>query len=132
MMRSRFLGELRAAGYPTDPFVPPHVVSRVQSFCPGTPATAVDFYLLGAHEQFGIPTNNIGNHLAPSFMAFPLFSPVVSVNLTFAELMNQCGGIGSDREAIRVFGGMDPSYSYWSTQDKIFGYYKRFAASHCW
>ena len=89
-MRQLFLDKAGAAGFPTSPsLVTPALAARFHQVCPNSTPTAVDYYLLGAHEVFGIPKNTAGNDLA-AVGAFPLFTASVSVGLTFHELAGSC------------------------------------------
>jgi hypothetical protein len=130
-MRQRFLDKAAAAGFSTDPgLVTPALATRFSSVCPTKTPTAVDYYLLGAHDVFSIPRNTSGNDLTAS-ATFPLFTPRVSVALTFAELAPSCATIGDDREAITVFGGGDASYGTTAKQDEIMSYYGNYKAANC-
>jgi hypothetical protein len=130
-MRQRFLDQAAAAGFATDPsIVTPELAARFATVCPTRTPTAVDYYLLGAHDVFGIPRNGAGNDLEAA-TAFPLFTPRVSVALTFAELAGACATITSDRDAIRIFGGSDTSYAQTAKQDEIMSYYGAFKAANC-
>jgi hypothetical protein len=130
-MRQRFLDKAAAAGFSTDPgLVTPALAARFASVCPTKTPTAVDYYLLGAHEVFSIPKNTSGNDLAAAGV-FPLFTPRVSVALTFAELAPSCASIGDDREAITIFGGGDASYGNAAKQDEIMSYYGDYKAANC-
>lgn len=130
-MRQRFLDEAAAAGFSTDAgLVTPSLAERFASVCPTKTPTAVDYYLLGAHDVFDIPRNTSGNDLAAA-ATFPLFTPQVSVALTFAELAPSCASIGDDREAITVFGGGDASYGTTAKQDEIMSYYGNYATANC-
>lgn len=131
MMRDRFLEFAGAAGFSTDPgLATASVASRVHQFCPGAAVNAVDYYLLGAHDVFGIPRNDAGNDLA-HYGDFPLFSPGVSISLTFHMLEGQCGSIWSDNDAITIYGGGDWSYSDPGKQWEILRAYQDFAAANC-
>jgi len=120
-----------AAGFGTDPgLVTPEIAARFQEVCPGGTPSAVDYYLLGAHDIFGIPKDAKGNHL-PAYGKFPLFSPGVSIRVTFAELSSSCATIDSDNEAIAIYGGGDPSYGDPAKQATILSLYKNFEAASC-
>jgi len=130
MMRAQFLAKAAAAGFSVSPTIPAAMAARFATVCPGQTPNAVDYYLLGAHDVFSIPRNTSGNDLA-GFGTFPLFSPGVSIPLTFRELSGSCAAIGSDRDAIRIFGGGDASYAQTAKQDQITSYYRNFAAANC-
>lgn len=129
-MRAKFLARAAAAGFAVDPVIPAALAARFATVCPGKTPNAVDYYLLGAHEPFGIPRNTTGNDLA-GYGMFPLFTPAVSIPLTFGELSGSCAQITSDRDAIRIFGGGDASYAQAAKQDQITSYYRTFAAANC-
>jgi len=130
-MRQSFLAEAAAAGFSTSSsLVTSQIAARFQQVCPGSTPSAVDYYLLGAHDSFGIPKDTAGNHLA-AYGKFPLFTPAVSVGLAFAALKTSCASIVSDRKAIAVYGGGDSSYGGTAKQDQILAYYQSFKASSC-
>jgi hypothetical protein len=130
-MRQLFLDKAAAAGFSTDPaLVTTHLADRFHTVCPTKTPTAVDYYLLGAHEVFGIPKNMSGNDLA-AYGKFPLFTPAVSISVSFHELAVSCASIHSDRDAITVFGGGDASYGTTAKQDQILAYYGDFKAANC-
>jgi hypothetical protein len=130
-MRQRFLDKAAAAGFSTDAsLVTSALATRFATVCPTKTPTAVDYYLLGAHDVFDIPRNTSGNDLAAA-ATFPLFTPRVSVALTFAELAPSCASIGDDREAITIFGGGDASYATTAKQNEIMSYYGNYAAANC-
>jgi len=130
MMRQLFLDQAAAAGFSTNPTIPADLAARFATVCPGQTPNAVDYYLLGAHDLFGIPKNSSGNDLA-GVGTFPLFTPQVSIALTFHELTGACASIASDRDAITIFGGGDTSYGQASKQDTIMSYYQDYAAANC-
>ncbi len=129
MMRAKFLEKAATAGF-TAPSIPPTLAQRFATVCPTKTPTAVDYYLLGAHDPFGIPKNTTGNHLAGNGV-YPLFTPRMSIALTFAELSGSCAAIDDDRDAIRLFGGGDASYGQTAKQDQIMSFYRNFAAASC-
>ncbi|MDB4963570.1 MAG: hypothetical protein JWP01_3569 [Myxococcales bacterium] len=130
-MRQRFLASAMEAGFPVDAsLVTPALATRFATVCPTKTPTAVDYYLLGAHDVFSIPRNTSGNHLA-AHATFPLFAPKASVALTFGELAGACASITNDRDAIRRFGGGDASYGQTAKQDEIMSYYKAYKAANC-
>ena len=130
MMRAQFLAKAAAAGFDTNVAIPSAIAARFATVCPGQTPTAVDYYLLGAHDPFGVPRNTTGNDLA-GYGSFPLFSPSVSIPLTFRELSGSCASITNDRDAIRIFGGGDTSYAQTAKQDQITSFYRNFAAANC-
>jgi hypothetical protein len=130
MMRAQFLEKAAAAGFSVDPAIPPALAQRFATVCPTKTPNAVDYYLLGAHDPFGIPKNTAGNHLV-GYGVFPLFTPRMSIALTFRELTGACASIASDRDAIRIFGGADASYGQAAKQDQIMSFYQDFAAENC-
>lgn len=130
-MRQLFLSRAQAAGFSIDPaLVTPALAARFHTVCPAGTPTAVDYYLLGAHDLFGVPKNASGNDLAASGR-FPLFTPRVSIALSFHELASSCASLQSDRDAIRVFGGADPSYATTVKQDQVLSYFNDYRAAHC-
>ncbi len=130
MMRTRFLEKAAAGGFSINPTIPAAMAQRFATVCPTKTPTAVDYYLLGAHDPFGIPKNTAGNHLV-GYGTFPLFSPKVSIPLTFAELAGGCASIADDRDAIRIFGGGDATYAQTAKQDQITSFYRTYAAANC-
>lgn len=130
-MRQAFIDEAAAAGYDTSASLMTGVLeSRFQQVCPGSESSAVDFFLLGAHDVFGIPRDGSGNHL-DGYGSFPLFEPRVSIRLSFRELLGSCGSIVNDRDAIEIFGGNDSSYGDPAKQDDILALYESWAAANC-
>ncbi len=130
-MRQLFLDKAGAAGFPTSPsLVTPALAARFHQVCPSSTPTAVDYYLLGAHDVFGVPKNTAGNDLG-AVGSFPLFTASVSVGLTFHELAASCATLRTDRNAITAFGGSDPSYASTTRQDQILAPYAQYAAAHC-
>ena len=130
-MRQAFLDEAASAGFDVDAsLMTASLESRFQQVCPGSESSVVDYYLLGAHDVFGIPRDGTGNYLE-GFGAFPLFSPGVSIRLSFRELLNGCASIGDDGDAIAVFGGGDTSYTNPSKQAEILSYFNDWAAANC-
>jgi hypothetical protein len=130
-MRQQFLDAADAAGYPVgDQLVTSHVSQRVAEFCPNATPSAVDYYILGAHDPFGIPKNDRGNALG-SVGDFPFLDPAVSIELTFSILSSGCADISDDRDAIARWGGGDSRYSEASFQDGILAHYDNFAAANC-
>jgi hypothetical protein len=130
MMRQVFVDKAAAAGFSVSPVIPAEMVSRFDTVCPGRTPTAVDYYLLGAHDVFGIPRNTTGNDLV-GYGSFPLFTPRMSIALTFHELSGACASIANDRDAIRIFGGGDASYGQAAKQDAITSFYRNYAAANC-
>lgn len=131
MMRAALLERAAAAGFPVDPgLVTPEIAARFGEVCPDASPSAVDHYLLGAHDTFGVPRDDAGNHLA-AVGAFPLLSAEVSVGLTFRVLHGACASIADDRDAIATWGGGDARYSDPARQDQILSYYRQFASAHC-
>jgi len=130
MMRQQFLDKAAAAGFDIAPTIPPAMAARFATVCPTQTPNAVDYYLLGAHDLFGVPRNTTGNDLA-GYGSFPLFTPRMSIALTFRELAGACTSIASDRDAIRIFGGGDASYAQTAKQDQIMSYYQNYAAANC-
>jgi hypothetical protein len=130
-MRQLFLTRAQAAGFSIDPnLVTPALATRFHSVCPNAAPTAVDYYLLGAHEVFGIPKNASGNDIAAAGQ-FPLFTPRLSIALAFHELAVSCSSIQSDRDAIRIFGGADASYATTVKQDQVLSYFNNYRTAHC-
>lgn len=130
-MRQLFLQRAQAAGFSVDPnLVTPALLARFHTVCPNGTPTAVDYYLLGAHDVFDIPKNSAGNDLA-GYGRFPLFTPSVSIGLTFHELTVSCASLHSDRDAIRIFGGADTSYATTAKQDQILAAWASYRSASC-
>jgi hypothetical protein len=130
-MRALFLKLAADHGYDTSAsLLTPALTDRFHQVCPGATPTAVDYYLLAAHDVFGIPRNASGNDLA-AVGTYPFVDPAISVALTFHALTASCAAIHSDRDAITVFGGGDSSYADPAKQDQILSYYQDFAAASC-
>jgi hypothetical protein len=130
-MRASFIEACLAAGFAAgDDLVTPDTAARFHEVCPDDTPSAVDYYLLGAHDVFHIPRDDAGNFLE-AFGVFPLFTPRVSIALTLGELASSCGSIDDDRDAIRIFGGGDSSYADPAKQNLILSYYENFAAENC-
>lgn len=130
-MRQLFLQRAQAAGFSVDPgLVTPALLARFRTVCATATPTAVDYYLLGAHDVFGIPKNDAGNDLA-AYGQFPLFTPSVSIGLTFHELTVSCANIHSDRDAIRIFGGADTSYATTAKQDQVLAAWETYRTANC-
>ena len=104
--------------------------AQFSEVCPAGTPEVIDLYLLGAHDLFNVPRDDTGNFLDGQH-GFPLFSPRVSIDLTFQALTSQCKKIDSDRKAIAVWGGDDASYANPAFQDKILALYTSFAAKNC-
>jgi len=130
-MRQRFLQQASAAGFSTaSSLMTSALTARFKTVCPNATPSAVDYYILGAHEVFAIPKDASGNHLQ-GYGKHPLFTPAVSVGLSLSELAASCASIGDDRKAITVFGGGDASYGTSSKQDAILSLYQSFETSSC-
>jgi len=130
-MRQHFLNALSQAGFSTDEsLVTADIQSRMEEFCPDTTASVVDYYILGAHDVFGIPQDGVGNYLE-GYGRHPLMTPAASVKLAFAELIVSCKNISDDRDAIEVFGGSDDSYASSSRKNTILSRYNNFASKNC-
>lgn len=130
-MRSLLLERMNAAGFATDAgLLTQPLVDRFHTVCPTATPNAVDYYLLGAHELFGVPKNTSGNHLA-GYGRFPLFTPAVSIAMSFHELALSCANIHGDRDAIRIFGGADTSYASTTKQDQILSAYESYRTANC-
>jgi hypothetical protein len=130
-MRQLFLQRAQAAGFSVDPgLMTPALTTRFHTVCPSATPNAVDYYLLGAHEVFGIPKNASGNFLA-GYGRFPLFTPRISIAMSFHELSVSCANLHSDRDAIRIFGGADASYGTTTKQDQILSYFNNYKTANC-
>ncbi len=130
-MRASFIEACLAAGFAAgDDLVTAEIAARFHEVCPDDTPSAVDYYLLGAHDVFNIPRDDAGNFLE-AYGIFPLFTPRVSIALTLGELASSCGAIDDDRDAIRIFGGGDSSYADPDKQDQILSLYENFAAGNC-
>lgn len=129
-MRARFAEIAAAGGFPTEGLAMPALEERLQEVCSDATFSAVDYYILGAHEPFGIPRNANGNHLV-AVGEYPFLDPHVSVPLTFSILYNQCATITDDRVAIARWGGGDARYGETAYQNNILAHYGNYAAAHC-
>jgi hypothetical protein len=130
-MRQAFLENAEAAGFSTElSLLDANTISRFHEVCPDEEPSAVDYYILKAHDVFGIPRNDSGNYLA-AYGEYPLFSADVSLGLTFRMLSGSCGSITSDRDAIRIYGGGDSSYAQHSKQDRILRLFQDFEQQIC-
>lgn len=130
-MRQAFLDAAKDAGFSTDSsLMNDALMKRFRQVCSTATPSAVDYYILGAHSVFGIPRNAAGNFLQ-GYDKFPLFTPSMSIRLMFRALRLSCSSIGSDRDAIRIYGGGDPSYGGAAKQDQILSYYNNFATANC-
>ena len=130
-MRALFLKLAADHGYDTRAsLMTPALTDRFHQVCPNATPTAVDYYLLAAHDVFGIPRNGAGNDLA-AVGTYPFVDPAISVALTFHALTASCATIHSDRDAITAFGGGDASYADPAKQDQILSYYQDYAAASC-
>lgn len=130
-MRALFEDLADQAGYPTDSsLVTDEVATRFAEVCPDATPSAIDYYILGAHEPFEIPRNDNGNRLE-AVGHYPLLDPNVSVQLTFNILHGQCSAITDDRDAYSRWGGGDPRYGQEDHQDRILAHYENFAAANC-
>ncbi len=129
-MRALFADIAADAGFPTEDLLTPELQNRFHDVCPDATPSAVDYYILGAHEPFGIPRNDNGNHLV-AVGDYPFLDPHVSVPLTFSILYNQCSTISDDRDAIARWGGGDARYAETAYQNNILAHYENYAAAHC-
>ncbi len=130
-MRALFEDLAGQAGYATDAsLLTDELENRFASVCPDATASGIDYYILGAHDPFGIPRNGNGNYLA-GVDEFPFLDPAVSVPLTFNILHGQCATIDDDREAIAIWGGGDDRYATEEHQNMILAHYDNFAAANC-
>lgn len=130
-MRQAFLDAAKDAGFSVDPsLMNEELTKRFRQVCSTATPSAVDYYILGAHSVFNIPRNTAGNFLQ-GYGKFPLFTPSMSIRLMFRALRLSCSSIGSDRDAIRIYGGADTSYGTTAKQDQILSYYNSFAATNC-
>ncbi len=130
-MRDLFMDLADQAGYSTDAdLMTEQLTERFHEVCPNDSPTAVDYYLLGAHDPFGIPKNDNGNYLE-AVGVHPLMDTAVSVPLTFNILHGQCDTIDDDREAIAIWGGGDERYATQEHQDSILSHYNNFQAANC-
>lgn len=130
-MRARFLDDVAAAGFSVDPtLMTAELTARFRTLCATATPSAVDYYILAAHSDFGVPKNSAGNFLA-GYGKFPFFTPSVSIDLVFHELASSCSSITSDRAAIAAFGGSDRSYQTTAKQDQILAAWVQFQAASC-
>ncbi len=128
-MRGKLLTALTNAGFATGAsVVTPSDQAAVSGFCPGKTATAVDHYILGAHDLYGVPKNTTGNHLA-GYGKFPFFDPEISISMSLAAIEASCASIGDDRDAIATWGGGAPVYGTPNMQNQIMKPWKDFQAT---
>jgi hypothetical protein len=131
LMRNRFLELAAAAGFSTSSRLMTSALKRrFNQVCPGETPTAVDYYILAAHDTFQIPRNNLGSYLA-ALGKFPFFSPKVSIPLTFEELELSGQQLSSDGAAIKAFGGSNATYGNAEVQQAILRLYADFKADNC-
>lgn len=130
-MRALLLSRMADAGFDTgDALMTPALLTRFRTVCATATPSAVDAYLLAAHDTFDIPRNASGNDLA-AYGRFPLFTPGISIAMSFHELSLSCASLHSDRDAITVFGGGDASYASTTKQDQILSYFNDYQSAHC-
>lgn len=130
-MRQAFLEHAASAGFDTSgSLMDAAMTARFHQVCPSATPNAVDYYLLGAHAEFGIPRDGYGNYF-DAYGQFPMFSPVVSLRLTFRMLSGACTSIQDDRDAITIYGGGDATYGQADKQNTILSLYEDFAAANC-
>jgi hypothetical protein len=130
MMRARLLEAATAAGFSATPAEIESVGAELQTICPGAEPTAVDYWILAAHDAFGVPTDDAGNDLANAG-AFPFFEPRVMIDLFFDALESSCAALVDDETAIGVFGGGDASYDDPAKQELILSLWEGWRADHC-
>ena len=106
------------------------VADALHTFCPDAIPTAVDYYIIQAHDIFAVPKDMSGNDLAYAG-SFPFFKPGVMIDLFFATLTPACAQIGSDNDAIVIFGGGDPSYKDPAKQAQILSLWNEYQAANC-
>ena len=90
----------------------------------------MDYYLLGAHDVFGIPKNTSGNDLA-AVGKFPLFTASVSVALTFHELAVSCSSIPAIATPSPSSAAPTRATRRTARQDQNPRPYTQSAAAHC-
>lgn len=130
MMRARLLEAATAAGFSATPAEIESVAAELQTICPGAEPTAVDYWILAAHDVFGVPTDTAGNDL-PHAGTFPFFEPRVMIDLFFDALEPSCASLVDDETAIAVFGGGDASYDDPAKQEMILALWVGWQAEHC-
>lgn len=130
MMRERLLEAATAAGFSATPAEIESVAAELQTICPDAEPTAVDYWILAAHDAFGVPTDTAGNDLAHAG-TFPFFEPRVMIDLFFDALEPSCASLVDDETAIAVFGGGDASYDDPAKQEMILALWEGWQAEHC-
>lgn len=129
-MRAKLATAITNAGFTATAAEIAAIDSQVKQFCPSKTAELVDYFIVTAHSQFGVPTNTTGNDLTHAAQ-FPFFTPRVVIDLFFAEVSGSCPTLTSDEAAIGVFGGADTSYRTPSKQSTILQLWRDFKAANC-
>lgn len=129
-MRARLDTALGAAGFAPSASEIDSVAPELHTFCPSATPTRVDYYILGVHSRFDVPTNGTGNDL-PRAGSFPFFNPRVVIDLFFDGLAAACADLTSDETAIGIWGGGDASYRTASKQAKILSLWRDYEAASC-
>jgi hypothetical protein len=130
MMRARLLEAATAAGFSATPAEIESVAAELQTICPGANPTAVDYWILAAHDVFGVPTDTAGNDLAHAG-TFPFFEPRVMIDLFFDALEPTSASLVDDNTAIAVFGGGEASSDDPAKQAMILALWEDWQAEHC-
>jgi hypothetical protein len=130
MMRARLAAAMSAAGFAPSADDIASVAGELASFCPGAEPTVVDYYILSAHDVFGVPIDAVGNDLANAGV-YPFFTPRVMIDLFYDTFEPSCAALDDDETAVAVFGGADPSYDDPAKQAQILGLWHDWQARHC-
>ncbi len=129
-MRAKLATAITDAGFTVSAADIAAIDPQVKTFCPNATATMVDYYIVTAHSQFGVPTNTTGNDLVNAGV-YPFFTPRVVIDLFFALISGSCPQLTSDEAAIGVFGGGDASYRTPTKQATILKLWRDFQAASC-
>lgn len=129
-MRRRMNNSLRAHGFAPTATEISSVAPAVRSVCAKAVPDAVDYYILAAHDRFGVPQDSAGNLLAAADR-FPFFSPEVSIDLFFAEVGSDPTRLSSDHAMIGVYGGNDARYRKPAFQSSVLGKYTNYRDAAC-
>lgn len=129
-MRRQMNNSLRAHGFVPTATDIASVAPALRSVCAKAVPDAVDYYILTAHDKFGIPQDSAGNLLAAAGQ-FPFFSPEVSLDLLFAEIGSDPTRLSSDRAMIVVYGGNATRYRQQAFQSNVLGKYTSYRDAAC-
>lgn len=129
-MRRQMNKSLRAHGFAPTATDIDSIAPALRSICAKAVPDAVDYYILAAHDRFGIPHDSADN-LLTAVGRFPFFSPELSIDLFFAEVGSDPTRLSSDRAMIVVYGGKDARYSKQAYQSSVLGTYTNYRDAKC-